>query len=61
MHLVKDVQTAVLQLQTECEKLGDFNRNLLEENRETESRIQVQCGEATVGVFLCCPRTNGFK
>lgn len=41
MQLVKDVQTAFLQLQAECEKLGDCNRNLLEENGEKESRIQV--------------------
>lgn len=52
MHLVNDVQTAVLQLQAECEKLGDCNRNLLEENREKESRIQVQCGQTLVSILL---------
>lgn len=41
MQLMNDVQTAFLQLQAECEKLGDCNRNLLEEKRENESHIQV--------------------
>lgn len=54
MHLVNDVQTAFLQLQAECEKLGDCNRNLLEENQEKEGHIQVACGEALVGIFPCC-------
>lgn len=54
MHLVNDVHTAFLQLQAECEKLADCNRNLLKENREKESRIQVQCGQNTVSIFPCC-------
>lgn len=54
MHLINDMQTAFLQLQAECEKLGDCNRNLLEENQEKESRVQVECGQTIVSTFSCC-------
>lgn len=54
MQLVDDVQTAFLQLQAQCEKLGDCNRNLLEEKRENESHIQVESGKTSVSIFPCC-------
>lgn len=54
MRLVLDVQTAFLQLQAECEKLGDRNRNLLEEKRENQSHIQVHSGKNVVSVFPRC-------
>lgn len=60
MHLVNDVQTAFLQLQAECEKLADCNRNLLKENREKESRIQVQCGQNTVSKIALVQLRHSF-